>query len=235
MPVWKKWLPRFPRQGVSSASGTVMSTEEKNIYFVRHAKSESNTDGIFRGSKAVLTEEGREQARVVAKRVARIGVDTIISSAYPRAVETASIIAEDGHVPHEEQALFGEWRHATEIQGRHRLDPETIRITEAWFNKHDVHDFAYSDEESFTELSERAAAALAFLERHPASRLCVVTHGGFLRVIIGTLLFREMFTKPLFVRLFRRLTVDNTGITHVVHTPEGGWKLVSLNDSAHLG
>lgn len=212
-----------------------MPAVKKNIYFIRHAKSESNTDGIFRGTEALLTEEGRAQARIVAARVARIGVDAILSSTYPRAIETASIIAKDVSVPQEKHAFFGEWRHAKEIQGRHRLEPEVVRITEAWFTEHDAHDFTYSDEESFAELSGRAHTALAFLEEYAAPRLCVVTHGGFLRVLIGSMLFREAFTKPLFIRLFRHITIDNTGITHVTYAPDEGWNLISLNDSAHLG
>ncbi len=69
------------------------------IYFVRHGESEANLKGVFAGQKenSILTEKGREQAKVTAKEilVERIKIDKIISSPLKRAIETAQIIAQE--------------------------------------------------------------------------------------------------------------------------------------------
>jgi len=59
---------------------------EKHVYLVRHGQSDSNVDGVYRGRDAVLTDTGREQARIVAERIERIGVKALITSKFPRAV-----------------------------------------------------------------------------------------------------------------------------------------------------
>jgi broad specificity phosphatase PhoE len=94
----------------------------------------------------------------------------------------------------------------------------------------------HDDEESFHEIKARAEACLQFLEQHPAQRICVVTHGAFLRILVGTMVFREHYSKPHFLDMFGGLLTSNTGVTYARNIiPERGWQVVSWNDSAHLG
>ena len=53
---------------------------EKHVYFVRHAESEENITHIFRDHTVPLTENGRTQAEQVAERIARLDIDTLITS-----------------------------------------------------------------------------------------------------------------------------------------------------------
>jgi len=69
------------------------------IYFIRHGESEANERKVFAGQKddSILTEKGREQARVTAKEIIAEGIkiDRIITSPLTRAIETAHIIAQE--------------------------------------------------------------------------------------------------------------------------------------------
>jgi len=69
------------------------------IYFVRHGLTEANIKRIFAGQKddSLLTDEGREQAKVAAKKIIKEGIkiDKIYSSPLKRAYETAEIIAKE--------------------------------------------------------------------------------------------------------------------------------------------
>ena len=82
----------------------------KTIYLVRHGESEDNvaeeSGGVYKGSQSLLTEQGREQARFVAKRCAELDVDVVIASTYPRARETADIINEHTAKPIEYTDVF---------------------------------------------------------------------------------------------------------------------------------
>lgn len=208
---------------------------EKHVYFVRHGKSETNTDGIYRGRGAELTDEGRAQAQAVAERIARVGVDAVVASTYARAIETATIIGDHVGLSVTEEMSLREWEHPTVVLHRHKEDPEVREILGKWFAAPEDPHARHSDEETFAMLQSRARDALGFLETHPASRLCVVTHGAFLVVLLGAMVFGEQFTKAEFIHLFKHLFMGNTGITYAHYTPEKGWRIVSWNDMAHLG
>ena len=208
----------------------------KHIYFVRHGESESNVDHIHRRGETQLTDAGRAQAAIVAERIERIGVDALITSPYVRARDTAAAISARIGLPAEPNELLTEWELPTIINGRHRDDPVAEEVRQAISAAVDDPDYRYEDEETFTEFSARAAAAIRSLMEHPAERLCVVTHGGFLRALIGTMLYGGEFTKKDFYAMLRHFATTNTGITYVRLEDEAhGWQLVSWNDQSHFG
>ena len=67
------------------------------IYFIRHGESEANLKGLFAGQRddSLLTEKGKEQAKVTAQAILETGVifNRVISSPLKRSLETANIIA----------------------------------------------------------------------------------------------------------------------------------------------
>ncbi len=209
---------------------------EKHIYFVRHGESDSNAERVYRGDESLLTEKGRGQAESVAGRIERIGVDALISSTFPRALHTAEEISKKIGISVESSELFVEWREPRIIYGRHFDEPEVNEIHKKMVNRHeDPHHRVY-DEETFAELKERGIKALEFLETHSTKSICVVTHGAFLRILVGIVLYREAFGPSHFKDLFHHMITTNTGVTYIRNTnPEYGWQLLTWNDSAHLG
>lgn len=208
---------------------------EKHIYFVRHGESESNADRILRGPHSMLTELGKKQAESVAKRMSNLGIETIISSPLVRARHTAQAIAAQIQATVEESALFMEYERPSITFGKHELDPEVIKVVKEIYEGHLIRDYRHSDEESFVEIRERGIAALQLLEEHPATRICVVTHGFFMRVLCGLVLLGEGFSGREFQLLYKHLRGSNTGIMYVKRTEEDLWQLNGWNDRAHLG
>lgn len=68
------------------------------IYFIRHGESEANVKHVFAGQSdnSLLTEKGREQARLEGLKIKELGfnIGKIISSPLIRAHDTAKIVAE---------------------------------------------------------------------------------------------------------------------------------------------
>ena len=209
----------------------------KHIYFVRHGESDSNVDMLARGKEAALTDVGRAQAETVAARVARLDVAVVISSTFDRARDTAAAIAAQSGLSAEEYGLFGEIEEPSRFLGRPFGDPEALEVFRARFvHPSDDPHYRHEDEETFAEISERAASALTLLKEHPAERLCVVTHGRFLKALAGRILFGETFSQEHFSKLMLQLVTTNTGLTYAHYDPEKrGWQLVTWNDEAHLG
>lgn len=214
----------------------------KEIFFVRHAESESNVDGIYRHKDSDLTEKGIQQARSLANRIQKIGVDALITTSFPRAKATANAISEQTGLRIEENDLFVERRRPSIVLGRHEGDSSMKEIMREMYDGHLLPNHRHSDEENFEDVRERANAALHFLVQHPKDRICVVTHAFFLRVLFAAALNGEQFTGRDLQNTFKGLTVDNTGIFYFKHSPNRWhtnesefWQIISWNDSAHLG
>lgn len=209
---------------------------EKHIYFVRHGESEENQSGIHIGPNAGLTDTGRKQAHTVAKRIERIGVDALISSPFIRARDTAISIAERTGLAIEVNEHLGEWIEPSHLIGLHIDDPVRKSVRAAIRAVTDNPDFRHSDEETFSELLSRARVTIRALEEHSAERICVVTHGGFLRAVVGEMLFGSGFTKKDFIGLINNLITTNTGVTYARYTEAyPRWQLITWNDQSHLG
>ncbi len=208
---------------------------EKHIYFVRHGQTDSNVDRTYRGRDAQLTDTGREQAVAVAERVAKLNVEALITSDFIRAKDTATIISEKIGVTPEEHSIFGEWIEPEHLLGKSFDDPDAKAVREAIHGSDDP-EFRHSTEENFAEMKARAIECYEFLKQHPASRICVISHLGFLRVLAGVALLDASFGKAQYSSLFRHLEGGNTGITYVRFDDEKKrWRLVTWNDQSHLG
>ncbi len=215
----------------------------KTVYFVRHGESEGNISFVYQTTDAPLTTKGREQATFIARRVARLPVDIIISSPAVRTKETADTIAKEIDKPVEYSELFAERRTPSELWGRRVDDPEIAHISDKIF-QFDKDNYRFSNEENFTDLKMRANAALLYLEQRPESHILVVSHGLFTRTIAARVLLGENITGQEYLRVLRAIRTRNTGLTvlnfkkHMGKSPEGpgsNWQLLVWNDHAHLG
>ena len=209
----------------------------RRFYFVRHGESEGNIGAGIQGAESPLTENGQVQAERIAKRVADLEIDHIVSSTMKRAHHTAEVIATTLKKEIEFSDLFVERRRPTESYTL-KKDAETFlemekQIITRW---HET-DWHYSDEENFTDLKLRAEVALQFLKKLPQQHILVVTHGFFLRALVGSILFKERFSSREMTALILGFQTTNTGITYVEYDDENtnkGWLLRTLNDFTHL-
>jgi phosphohistidine phosphatase len=66
-----------------------------HLYFLRHGPAGASETWTGPDSARPLTEDGRQVVAVVAERLARLGIEfeIILTSPYPRAAQTADIVA----------------------------------------------------------------------------------------------------------------------------------------------
>lgn len=206
------------------------------VYFVRHAQSAFNAqDLLHQYDEGELSEFGLKQAEFVANRFTQIAIDVIISSPYERAIETAKIIENVIDKPIKSSNLLSEFRGPRELEGLPKDHPEVARVNLLMSqNRHDPH-WKYSDEESFHELRSRAVKCLKYLAEQEVESVLCITHGLFLRVLIAVMMFGEKVSREELVSFMRFVRINNTGITVCELLPKGDWRLVTLNDHAHLG
>lgn len=201
------------------------------IIFCRHGESADNNQRRFSGhSDTPLTEWGVEQARATGRMLAEQGADCLYSSDLPRAVQTArEIAAATGLVPQLSPAL--------RERSVGRLTGLTFGEAEACFPE----DFAAllrrephacpPDGESYAQCRARAAAFLEqVLSLHAGGRVVVVSHHiTIYQLVLHILGFGDGHEPP---RISFQL--DNCGVHRLERCDNDEWRVLSLNESAHL-
>ena len=145
---------------------------ETVLFLVRHGETVDNARQIMQGqTQGCLNEKGREQARVVAERLAAESFDAIVASDLRRAIQTAEIIAEPHGLPVVTTPLLRE-RDWGGFTGRFIPDLKG----EVWPD----------DIESEEALLARARTFLIYITAtYPGKRVVAVGHGIFNKAILA--------------------------------------------------
>ncbi len=205
------------------------------VYVVRHGETEHNARRIHQTYSSALSDRGVAQANAVASRLTAINADMIISSRYTRAIQTARIISKATGVRTVSTKLLNEIKRPTVIEG-HSIDSAlSSRISERMRQHYGDPHWRYSDGENPYDFERRVRKFVSYLESKDASALVVVTHGHVITMLIYLLLFDRDFSVDRFHRLAEFIHLDNTGITELERRGDGSWRLMALNDYAHLG
>jgi broad specificity phosphatase PhoE len=140
--------------------------------FVRHGESEYSARELVNGDPAVavgLTEEGREQARLLGERLASEPIDLCVVTEFGRTHETA------------DRALDG--RDVPRIVVRDLNDPfygefegKSLADYRKWAGTHGPLDVPPGDGETRAVIAERYARAFRFLLDRPEETILVVCH-----------------------------------------------------------
>jgi len=210
------------------------------LYLIRHGETTSNSTGIHGKPTDSLSERGRKQAELVAKRFLTIPIELIISSTLERTKETAAIINTHLKKPIEFSDLIVERKYPEIILSKAKNDPETIKLIFAMEKSYDTPDIRYAGAESFNDLKLRTKRFLDEMSKIKEEKILVVTHGMFMRFLVTYMMFGESITPREFIEARDFLRTKFTGITICRYEanpkPFGtpGWKLETWNDHAHL-
>jgi len=198
------------------------------LIFVRHGETDFNVERRYQGhTDSELSERGRQQAVSVAKRLGAEPITAVYASDLRRASETARIIADvhdlqvctDARL---RECSFGDWEGLSveEIQERYPKQYENYR--------QDSVTYRAPNGETLQSLMARVVSAVEEITaRHEDGHIVIVGHGGTVNSFICHALGAQL-------SIFRRIRLDNCGLT-IFHREQGGrWVLEVLNDTCHL-
>lgn len=144
------------------------------VYFVRHAHS---TWVPGRERERPLSEQGRRDAETLARALADLPLDAVVSSPYRRAVETVEPLAAD-------RGLAVEL--VEDLRERTLADPQTVDLSGAIDRVWDDPSFAHPGGESNEVARSRLGAAFeTVLADHEGETVAVGTHGNALALLLG--------------------------------------------------
>lgn len=170
-----------------------MATE---LWLIRHAESTWNAEGRWQGhGDPPLSGRGREQAEALARELAGLGLELVVTSDLARAIETAAPLARAlgapaPRCPGLRELDVGAWTGLTRAQIAAR-DPDALARFESGADG-----AAAGGGETRDALARRARSSLADLvTRSPQRRIAVVTHLGVIRALAGRALGHAEWTR----------------------------------------
>jgi broad specificity phosphatase PhoE len=199
------------------------------LVLVRHGVTDWNREGRFQGHlDPPLGDHGRREATLVAERLASddlLRPDRIVSSPLARARETANAIGDATGVEIETDDRLieigqGEWEGRTHAE----LEVSDGERYRAWRDAAGIRQPPGG--ETIDSAVARVTSLIGDLARHDGGTLCLVSHGGTMRVLARVLL-------DLADDRSWALDVDNASLG-VAARVAGRWRLDRWNDTRHL-
>lgn len=198
--------------------------------FLRHGQSTGNAEKRHQGQADFpLTSIGIQQVEQLAAVWSAAGIqfDLAVSSPQSRAKQTAEIITGVIRTKLELDPIWME-RDNGELAGLLEKDAKISHPPPDFIS---LHQPIANTGESQWELYLRAATAVNKLVKYPAGRYLIISHGGFLNMVLHALSGhtpQSNFQGPIF-------RFSNTGYTSVQYKPgNDNWIFFDHNNTNHL-
>ena len=200
--------------------------KETEIILIRHGETEWNSQKRMQGhSNSDLSSVGQAQIQALGQWMKNVPFDHIYSSDSLRAKQTAEAITQfSGHELQFDQRLreknLGVFEGLTSEEARER-HPEVFRLFKTAGSK-----YVIDEGESTQQLQDRALEIVNEIRiKHPEERVLLVTHGGFIRVVMKHSLGLSLETPTRFL-------IRNTGVFRLVW--EDKWIVSQMGGVSHL-
>ena len=200
--------------------------KETEIILIRHGETEWNSQQRMQGhSNSDMSSVGQAQIQALGQWMKNVPFDLIYSSDSPRAKQTAESITQfSGHELKIDLRLreknLGVFEGLTSEEARER-HPEVFRLFKTAGSK-----YVIDEGESTQQLQDRALEIVNEIRiKHPEERVLLVTHGGFIRVVMKHSLGLSLETPTRFL-------IRNTGVFRLVW--EDKWLVSQMGGVSHL-
>jgi len=200
--------------------------KKTEIILIRHGETEWNSQKRMQGhSNSDLSSVGQAQIQALGQWMKNVPFDHIYSSDSLRAKQTAEAITQfSGHELQFDQRLreknLGVFEGLTSEEARER-HPEVFRLFKTAGSK-----YVIDEGESTQQLQDRALEIVNEIRiKHPEERVLLVTHGGFIRVVMKHSLGLSLETPTRFL-------IRNTGVFRLVW--EDKWLVSQMGGVSHL-
>ncbi len=193
------------------------------LILVRHGQTEENKNHIWQGqSEGVLSKEGREQAKKLAKKLENMSIDVIYCSDLKRARNTIKPFLKN-------KKITVEYAKALRERSLGILERTTTEQIAEYVakNKIDFENCNFETGETFYEMRKRLAKFYkGVAKKHENDVTLLVTHGGAVSQII---LHLFNYSKDK----FSEFIPDNASVTEI-EIKKRNPRLLVFNDTSHL-
>ncbi len=127
-----------------------------------------------------------------------------------------------------------EQRRPSATRGKSTRSPEWEAVQTEIIEHYHESDWHNSDEKNFVDTKIQAKRVIGLLNTLPHKHIAVVSHGRFLRYLVGLIMLEDHFSSYTHEQFLMHTVLGNTGMTICEQDNTGRWRLVTWNDQAHL-
>lgn len=200
------------------------------LILVRHGDTAISAEEFVQSVDNQLSEKGRLQAKDTAARLVNYPVDLIVSSTYPRAVDTANIINETLQKKIIFNKNLGEVKWPTVLENIKTEDQKVVEYIKLRNDKNvsDIN-WHYSDEENFVDLKNRSTMLLQELKDLGVENVLGVTHSTFMKVLFTVMCHGPNVNWATYMDFLRFTKPKHTSISTFYTDEKNKWHLDSWN------
>lgn len=202
-----------------------------HVILIRHGQSQGNAEGRFGGhTDTPLSPLGRRQAQATAKALASEKFDAVYASDLPRAIATATPLAQLTGAPLETTEALRE-RSVGVMEGLTFAEAAAQHPEQYQALLRRDFDHVLLGGESYRQMLDRAAAKLdEAIDKHKGGRIALFTHTGTICILIlhlmGALDAPEL--KPVWI------ATQNCGLARFDLRADDFVRVLAINDTRHL-
>jgi broad specificity phosphatase PhoE len=200
------------------------------IYLIRHGETDYNRRNIVQGGgiDSDLNDTGRAQGQAFFRQYGHLEFDRVYCTELKRTQQTLESFSKKGHEIHVLPELneFG-WGRLEGVEGNDEVLAQFQVILAAWRGG-DLN-ARVPEGESPLQAWARAELGIARVIREtpPDGRVLICAHGRIMRVVLAQLLGYGLHRMDLFPH-------HNTALNLLSHNAHGRFRMLKLNDIAHL-
>ena len=196
------------------------------LLLARHGLTQWNQEKRYLGSSDIpLNSEGKQQAKLLSKKLNSRPIDLILSSELKRAFESGNIIKANRELqvntnPRLNELHFGVFEGLTYSEA-HSKYPDMLK---RWLEDYDL---PPEGGQSFSSFSETVKIFINYLKNITEEKsILIVSHGGVIREIVRLALGLPQDNHWSF-------QIDPASLSEV-HIDHGHSTIIHLNDTTHL-
>ena len=212
----------------------------KKVFLVRHGETLANMNMTWQDSNDELSPRGFIQADKLAERLVENTFDQVFCSSFKRARQTAEVLTKRLGLTFIFSDLFTEVKNPSCLVGikQENIPGNAVHdYLQMRDSASDKDNFRFEDEETLSELITRARETLELLARSDGETMLAVTHGTFMKTLVGVVLSQHEPTRSASEIFYagRYMLTINTGITVLTYNEDKKvWTLLTFNDHAHF-
>lgn len=193
----------------------------KKVFLIRHGETKMNRGLRHQGPDEPLTERGREQVRALINFLREQNIDTLVSSNYARARETADMVAAELGITYAIEPSVCEFGRPLSLYGRHHLSPASFRyVFDLYRNRLNLL-WDKEGAENLAHVRERVRDARTMIEEIPGRRIAIISHRIFMTMFTETVCYDKPLSLFKFVQgLIGRKRIPNCGVLEFSCQPE---------------
>jgi len=205
-----------------------------HVYFVRHGETDLNRRHIHQSPNTPLSSRGREIVVSTAEGLRVVNPDILVSSEYTRAIESARIIGLHVGLTPITNGLFYEIVRPSKLHNCSIFSLETLWYVFLSVLFRNRPSWRYKDAENFTDISNRAKRALAYIEslRDTHTSVVIVSHTVFINIMVAYMCRNRMLdVRDVLSAFTRSKRMKNGEVIHVEYVGAGAknacnWRIV---------